>query len=414
MKRSRICLVSPGHVASNPRLVKEADALCAAGYQVRVVAGDSMAAVRPLDDTILATAPWAWVRVGLGSKVTYLSRRFRQELAQRIAQKGWIPNLAIAMWAHNPMSMSLATAAAAEPADLYIAHCLAALPAAAIAAQKHNARLGFDAEDYHTGELADTPKNQVEMSIRDRIERTLLPNCQHLTAASPMIAQAYAKRYGVIMEPILNVFPLSEAPASSAPQPSGRIGTEPSLYWFSQTIGGGRGLEAIVQAMGQMQTRVRFHLRGMPASGYQDKLMQLAKSVGVDDRVHFLLSESPTEMCRLAALHDFGLSIEPGRDINNSICLGNKIFTYLLAGLPVVLSKTPAQVALAQQLGKAAILVDIYSPSDIATTLDTLIADPIRLVQARRVAWKLGQEQFNWDVEQQKFLRSVESVLQAS
>ena len=29
-----ICLVSPGHVASNPRLVKEADALCAAGFHV--------------------------------------------------------------------------------------------------------------------------------------------------------------------------------------------------------------------------------------------------------------------------------------------------------------------------------------------------------------------------------------------
>jgi len=45
----KICLVSPGHVASNPRLVKEANSLVAAGYDVRVVAGDTAPFVRPLE-----------------------------------------------------------------------------------------------------------------------------------------------------------------------------------------------------------------------------------------------------------------------------------------------------------------------------------------------------------------------------
>jgi hypothetical protein len=51
----RICLVSPSH--SNPRLVKEADALHEAGYAVRVVAGDATPGVWPLDAVILARAP---------------------------------------------------------------------------------------------------------------------------------------------------------------------------------------------------------------------------------------------------------------------------------------------------------------------------------------------------------------------
>ena len=52
MKVERICLVSPGHLSSNPRLVKEADALHEAGYAVRVVAGDVTPSVRHLDNTI--------------------------------------------------------------------------------------------------------------------------------------------------------------------------------------------------------------------------------------------------------------------------------------------------------------------------------------------------------------------------
>ena len=44
----RICLITPGHVASTPRLVKNADALAAAGYEVHVVAGvEARDGVRP-------------------------------------------------------------------------------------------------------------------------------------------------------------------------------------------------------------------------------------------------------------------------------------------------------------------------------------------------------------------------------
>ena len=37
----RVCLVSGGHPSSNPRLVKEADALAAAGYELTVVHAQS-------------------------------------------------------------------------------------------------------------------------------------------------------------------------------------------------------------------------------------------------------------------------------------------------------------------------------------------------------------------------------------
>lgn len=402
----RVCLVSPGHVGSNPRLVKEANSLHAAGYQVRVVAGDYMAEVRPLDAAILSEVDWAWVQVGLGSRLDYLSRRIRQELSRKLAQM--LPHLTWAVWAHSPISDRLAKAAMAEPADLYIAHCLAALPAAAIAAKYHHARLGFDAEDFHIGELEQTPENQAEIRVRDRIERTLLPHCDHLTAASPGIANAYAKRYGVGMEPILNVFPLSEAP--DLPPKQSR--TVPSLYWFSQTIGAGRGIEAIVQAMGQMQTPVELYLRGIPANGYVDYLMQLATSMNLHDRIHFLPSAPPPEMVKLAAQHDIGLSLELATPLNRDICLTNKVFTYLLAGLPVLMSITQAQSELSRRLGSASVLIDVRDPTAIAKTVDRWLSNRDHLIQARQQAWQLGQSLYNWEIEQHRFLSVVHRALQ--
>jgi glycosyltransferase involved in cell wall biosynthesis len=407
--KTRICLISPGHVASNPRLVKEANALSAAGYQVRVIAGDYMEEIRLLDETLLSEASWSSVRVKLGTKVAYSLRKIKQKLAQIIAATGWIPNLSIAMWAHYPISKKLGQVAAAEVADLYIAHCLAALPAAAIAAKKHHAKLGFDAEDFHIGELTDTPQNQTEIKIRDRIERTLLPLCSHLTAASPKIAEAYNQRYGVEMQPILNVFPLSEAPQEITEYD--RVISEPSLYWFSQTIGAGRGLEAIVKAIAQMQTKVKLYLRGIPAVGYKSRLQHLASEAGVADCLYFLPSAPPQDMAKLAAEYDLGLSLELDRPWNRAICLTNKLFTYLLAGIPILMSRTPAQEDFATKLGEAAILIDIEDPLSIAKTLDAWFSKPNKVLAARQTARKLGRELYNWDIEQNHFLTVVEKAL---
>ena len=58
-----VCIVSPGNLASNPRVLKEADALHEAGYAVTAVVCDYTEALRPFDDEIAAGAPWKVVRV---------------------------------------------------------------------------------------------------------------------------------------------------------------------------------------------------------------------------------------------------------------------------------------------------------------------------------------------------------------
>jgi hypothetical protein len=116
-------------------------------------------------------------------------------------------------------------------------------------------------------------------------------------------------------------------------------------------------------------------------------------------------------MAKLAANYDLGLSLEITEPQNRAICLTNKIFTYLLAGIPVLLSHTPAQSQLAEQLGEAAILVDIHDTLCLATVLDHWFTDVVRVEKARAKARQLGQEVYNWDVEQCKFLGMIRNIL---
>lgn len=404
--RRTVCIVSPGNLASNPRVLKEADALHGAGYDVTAIVCDYNEALRQADDEIEAAAPWKVIRVPRTRDEAVVAR-MAAVLARLLVAAGiGVPVGVAARSARTPVA-ALMRRAPEVPADLYIAHYVAALPAVAAAALRHGALIGFDAEDFHSGEGAGAPDDAFRMKMIEIVEQAVLPSCSHMTAAAPLIGKAYAARYG-LAEPVtvLNVFPLSMAPPRPRPV-RGQEGTSTvRAYWFSQTIGLDRGLQAFIQAMARTQSHVTLDIRGSNRWGHGDALLALAHSLGLADRVRVLPMAPPGEMVRLAADYDVGLSLETDVSENRRICLTNKIFTYLLAGVPVVMSDTPAQKLLATDLGAAARLCDLADPAGLAATLDAL-ASPAVLAEASANAWRLGRERYNWEREQDVLLQSV-------
>ncbi|MFN3523668.1 MAG: glycosyltransferase [Phenylobacterium sp.] len=410
---ARICLITPGHLSTNPRLVKEADALAAAGHDVHVVAC-RYSAWGEAADAAFAARPWSRsAPVPFGPRAPLprrLAQKARRSLWRARLKAGHSPPPAALAAALHDASAGLAAAAEAVPADLYVAHYVAALPAAARAAARHGARYAFDAEDFHTGDLPDRPEHAFERDLIGRIEAALLPGCAYLTAASPGIAEAYARAYGVARpQVVLNVFPTAEAPPS--PSPQGGADPGPSVYWFSQTIGPDRGLECAVRALPLAASRPHLHLRGLPAAGYAEALQALAREQGVADRLHLLSPAPPDRMVGLAAAFDLGLVGETGVTTNRRIALTNKQFTYLLAGVPSLLSDIPAHRDFAAEAPGAAVLYPADDPAGLAAAMDALLLDPASLARARSAAFALGRDRFNWEIEQSRLLAAVEAAL---
>ncbi|HVF70739.1 MAG TPA: hypothetical protein VM940_03935 [Chthoniobacterales bacterium] len=404
----RICLVTSAHVSANPRLVKEADALVEEGFDVTVVAIDMNEGLRLLDRTVLESRPWKIEKVSRRHIFIYALQTILQRAARFLLGLTKIDNVRLARLAHDRLDWRLSRAAGNVAADLYLAHTVAGLGPAFTAAQKNGAKLGFDAEDFHTEELTPAQRNSGDQVARDIIQQRLLPRCVHLSASSPLIADAYRKKYGVEADTILNVFPISDAPAS----PLAPSECEPrSMYWFSQTIGEGRGLEAFLEAMSYLSKPATLWLRGNPAPGYERQLRSAAERLGVEPCLRFLPVSAPDTMARLAQPYQLGLAIEPGVSFNNQIALSNKAFTYVLAGIPVLFSRTPAQEALAAELGDASLLVDLGQPREVARVLDAFFEDESLRERARHKAWLVGRERYNWDIEKLKFLSCVRDAL---
>jgi glycosyltransferase involved in cell wall biosynthesis len=403
----RICLISPGHIAFNPRLVKEADALSSVGYAVHVIAANNLKYLRPLDEPILKTAAWTFELVGGDFGAFDLLRRGRSKLAKKLLVLSKSENLRLHEWAHHSLTELLKEAARRYQADLYIAHYVAALPAAHLAARHHSSDWGFDAEDYHVGQFHRDQLKDVDARAILTIEKAYLNHAKHLTAASEGIALAYARDYNLpLPQVVLNVFPRANAPLG--PSKAGRARPGPSIYWFSQTIGVNRGLECAVRAIAQAESKPHLYLRGNLQSGIKTRLSEIAQPLGAAERIHYLPPVPGAYMERLAAEYDVGLVGEPGHTENNSIALANKLFSFLLAGVPVVASDTQAHRVLADAC-RAIILYPAESSTELAKALDYLLLNPKALERARYESWAAGQCRYNWDLEQQKLVYTVSS-----
>jgi glycosyltransferase involved in cell wall biosynthesis len=402
----RVCLVTPGHPSTNPRLVKEADALVECGAVVRVVHGRFLPWAERTD-AVFADRNWRRDGVPFGPQAGR-AIWLRQGIALRAARLGAAMGLPVrAESTFHPVVPALAAAAAREPADVYIGHNLAGGIAAARAARRHGAALGFDAEDDHVGELPDQPDHGGERARRQAILERLLHQCVHRTAASPRIAATLVAEHGVAVTPVLNVFPRADV-AGLEPV----VAAAPSLYWLSQTIGPQRGLESIVDVLPLLPPATTLVLRGEPRQPYIDGLRERLRAAG-GDPLRFVVEPvlAPDRVTASFHGHALALSLEIGDCRNHHDCLGNKIFHALLAGTPVLLSDTPAQRELAPALGPAALCVDLADRTGLATRLRGWLADAAGRDAAARHAWDLARRRYCWDVEKGVFLRALRDAL---
>jgi len=408
----RVCLVTSGHPSTNPRLVKEADALSAAGCDVHVVACRFLEWAEEADERF-SDRSWSVTYVPFGDTagpVRGLWSRVRRRACREV-ETILGPQPGLVERAFHYVIPELTREARRHPADLYIAHNLAALPPAAEAADEYNAQLGFDAEDFHRGEQPETPEHEAVRRRTAALEERYMPQCDYLTAASDGIAGAYARVLDVPRPTtVLNVFPRSER---DTPVPDEELHKETqehatSLYWFSQTIGPDRGLEEALRALPLLPESVHLSLRGQWADGYGKEFMAEAEALGVESRVHRLDLVPPPEVVPRTAQHDIGLALEqPSASPNRRICVTNKLFTYLLGGVPFVATSTKGQRDICDQLSEASRL---YSPGN-SEEFGEAVLGLLDNDAAREAAARAGETRYNWDTEKGKFLEVVSSAL---
>lgn len=383
---SRICIITPDYLASTPRVVKEATALAAAGHSVRVVhSRGAMEHWRRFDAALQLPAGidrriLNWSPDHHGERSLYHLSRWRHRLWRSAPL--WLRRLpGVAERVLGRLYPELARAAASQPADLYIGHYPSGLAAAACAARHHQALLGFDSEDLHAQESP--PATARTTAWVQALERRLLPRCAHVSAASAPMAQALQQHYGIALPvTVRNTFP-EPLPTLTARE---RGDETLALYWFSQTIGPGRGLEWALAALARVHGDVRLYLRGQVSSAEQMRLQALATALGCTERLVLLPPVAPDHLHSSNRQFDVGLALELADTRSRDLTVTNKLYQYLQAGLAPVASATQGQMDLLQQIELDACCVATQDVAALASLLQRLHDQPQWLAQLRAKA----------------------------
>ncbi|RYU91610.1 hypothetical protein EWM62_06635 [Mucilaginibacter terrigena] len=403
----KIVLISVGQPSTNPRLVKEANALQDAGYKVYVIYTFWTQWAWETDKQLFKEVNWTPILAGgspFQDKLTYFFTRLRVKAARFIA-KNITLKFGIAEIALGRTYPELLKKALSVKADLYIGHIQAALPVAVKAAKKHQVKCGFDIEDLHRHEVSND-NTSFEYIISKYIDDKYLPLTDYLTASSPIIAGEYRKLYpDTDPVTILNVFPKSNAVNHMHQNKNGAI----KLFWFSQTIGGGRGLSNIINALKLLGNNpFELHLLGMVDDAFKENF----DTGGFP--VYFHQPISPNKLIEFATQFDIGIAAENNTPYNRDICLTNKIFTYMQAGLAVIASNTTAQQALLTQYPAIGLVYQNDRIESLAVALQYYSQNNDALVNTKQASYSLALERFNWEQESISFLQTVQKTLQTS
>jgi len=228
--------------------------------------------------------------------------------------------------------------------DILTANDLDTLPACFAIALLRRIPLVYDSHEYFSGsaELAQRP---LERAIWRGLEQLLLPLLPTRLTVSQQVVDAYrADGYG---------FALVRNLPYALPAPSPPPAAASRILLYQGMLNAGRGLPWLVEALPL--------LPGWQAWIVGDGVMRApleaqARQLGVAHRIRWWGMQPFQQLPHITAQASIGLSIEDNESLNNRYSAPNKLYDYLQARLPVVVTPQPEHSALVQQYGLGVVM----------------------------------------------------------
>jgi glycosyltransferase involved in cell wall biosynthesis len=295
-------------------------------------------------------------------------------------------------------------------ADVYHAHDEAALPACYIAAQVCRKPLIYDA---HELPLTETSiRWHWLLLLFKHILGIIVPRCAGVITVSQPIAREINHLYrGPEVTLIRNIPPYRSVQKTDRLRQSLRLSSATRIALYQGGVQHNRGLDRLVHAASFLEPDIVIVIIGQDMEATKVELEALIANEYVADRVKILPPVPYEELLDWTASADIGLHIfPPDRSLSIRWCLTNKLFEYLMAGLPVLSSLLDAVVEVINTYDVGQIVTSL-APSDIGAAINTMLADRASLARMSRNALEAAQHEFCWEKEQLQLIRLYYDIL---
>ncbi len=290
------------------------------------------------------------------------------------------------------------------PADIYHAHDMTALPACFFAAFLHRKPLIFDAHELPLKELEGTNRRWLRLLLTPTLA-AMIRHSTGIISSSPLYAQEICKRYHVPKVSLIrNLPPFRSVLKSDRLHRHLGLSSSARIALYQGNVQPDRGIHVLVRAAKFLKQDIVVVIMGKAVKETLVQLNALIASEGVADRVKIIPPVPYAELLDWTASADLGLNVlPPDYSLSIRMSLPNKLFEYLMAGLPVLSSPLDAvtEVISTYNVGQ---IVSSLAPPDVGTAINAMLADDVALSRMRRNALDAAQHELHWEKEKEKLI----------
>ena len=275
-------------------------------------------------------------------------------------------------------------------ADVLLANDLDTLTANFLVAKIKKQYLVYDSHEYFTDvpELINRPKTK---AIWEWLEKRMVPKIKYAYTVCDSIAKLYTEKYKVPFKVIRNIPVSNKGNYNLNVQ---NVNAE-KIILYQGAVNIGRGLKQAILSMKYIENAK------LIIAGDGDIKMQLEKFVlkqNLQNKVEFKGRLPINELNKLTPSADLGLSIEEDLGLNYRYALPNKLFDYIQAHVPVLITNLPEMKAIVEfyQIGE---ITDSLEPEILANKINDALH-----CEEKREKWKnnlhSAAEMLTWEKEE--------------
>ena len=281
-----------------------------------------------------------------------------------------------------------------------ILHCndLNTLPIAYIVKKFYNKNIKvvYDAHEYETetNGLRGFQKRLVKF-----LERRLIVYADKVICVSDMIANEYEKLYNIEKPALVLNTPLyKQINKKDIFREKFGIKKDKTIFLYQGSISRGRGVEIVLECFKTMQKTEAV----IVFMGYGELEEYVKEVASQENNIYFHSAVEPDVLLDYTSSADFGISTIEDSCLSYRYCLPNKMFEYIMADVPVIVSNLPEMSKVVQENGVGVILQE-NTPCGLQTAIEeALVLDKDELYKNIQKA----KEIYNWQ-EQEKVLLEV-------